>query len=158
MKAGDFLLNVAIVTLILAVIVVVVFKFVLKPNQQESFQFNDIEQLEVQDLAGNQVKLVDLLDNHKETFILLLEIRNCGSCISSGMDDITRLKNAGNPAMIIPIHDMLEDIVGWSGTYNFSPFYMMKKVTFYKQINCAALPVMVKVKNRKVTGYRYILK
>jgi hypothetical protein len=158
MKTRDFLLNTAIITLILAVIVVVIFKFFIKPTPQESFKFNDIEQLTVQDLSANPIKLVDILDENKETYVLLLELRDCGSCIYAGIEDMIRLKKAGNPAIIIPVHERVDEIVGWSGSYDFSPFYMMKTAMFYQQIKCATLPVIVKIKNRKVTGYRDILK
>lgn len=158
MKYRNFLLNTALIVLILAIVGVFVFKFLPKPHPRESFLFNNIQQVSVLDLAGNPIKLVDILDSQKETYIMFLELRNCGSCLVAGIEDMIRLKKAGNPAIIIPVHERVDEILGWSGTWEFSPFYMIKTADFYQQLQCAVLPVIVKVKNQKVTGYRYIVK
>lgn len=62
MKNRDLFLNIGIAVMIVVVITVVVFKFVVKPAQPELLKIKDIKNIELTDLAGNTIKLVDF--NH----------------------------------------------------------------------------------------------
>lgn len=156
MKNKDLFLNIGMVVMILAVVVAVLFKFVIKPSPPALFKINDLEKLVVTDMAGNPIQLVDLLDDKQETFIGLFEMHTCYSCIFDTVELAKQTKIAGKPALIIPIHDVLDDVQGWSTTIDFSFVYMMKRMLYHDQITCPVLPVIIKMKNRKVIDYKFV--
>lgn len=157
MKKKDLFYNIAIGVVALAIVVVVLFKFILpgKPAQS-GFAFNDLEKITVLDLSGNKLKLADLLSKDESTYVFILELTNCNSCIYQGMEDLMRLKEAGKPCFSIVSHHLIDEVSGWSTTQDFSPFYMLKKHDFYEHIHSPVMPVLAKIRNGKVESFRYI--
>jgi hypothetical protein len=157
MDKKNLFLNIAITVAAVLVILVALFKFILPNKPASSFQLNNPEQIEVQDFMENKLPLSGVIDKEKLTYIFIFEITDCGTCLFKGMEDMMRLKKAGNPCLAIAVHDLLDELRGWSAHYEFTPFYMLKKTDFYQHIQAAGTPVIAKIKHKKVVGYRYIV-
>ena len=157
MKSKDLIFSLGIVVLLIAVVVVVVFKFVLNPGRHDAaFRIDSLENLVLIDMNNNSIKFPDLLDKNKETYCLIFEMTNCYSCIYFGIEDLKKLRKAGNDSMAIVVDDRLYEVAGWSEKQEFSPIFMLKKIDFYDHIQSSLLPVLVKIKDGEVKSYRYI--
>ena len=157
MKSKDLIFSLGIVVLLIAVVVVVVFKFVLNRGRQDAaFRINAFENLVLIDMNNNPIKFPDLLDKNKETYCLIFEMTNCYSCIYFGIEDLKKLREAGKDSMAIVVDDRLYEVAGWSEKQEFSPIFMLKKIDFYDHIQSSLLPVLVKIKDGEVKSYRYI--
>lgn len=156
MKKNDLLLNVVITVLLAAVVVVVIVKFVITGKNSDLFNIDALESITVYDLNKNPLKFSDLLAKDKETYCLLFEWTSCYSCIVNGIEDLEKLKESGSHCMAIAVHDLVYDINGWSKHQDFSPFFVLKKIDYYKNIRSATLPVIFTIKNGKVENFRFI--
>lgn len=157
MQKKDLYYNIAIGIVVLAIVVVILFKFILPgKSTRGGFAINHFEKVTVLDLGGNQLKLADLVSKNESTYIFILELTNCNSCIYQGMEDLKKLKEAGKPCLSIVSHHLLDEVSGWSTTQDFSPFYMLHKHDFYEHIHSPVMPVLAKIRNGKVESFRYI--
>lgn len=157
MKKSDLFLNIGIGVVILAIITVILFKFVInKTGKEESFKINNIEKIMVSDLNGNQINFSDLLDKEGDTYILIFELRNCYSCIFKGIENLKSLKKSGKSCFGLAVHDYLDELNGWSTNHDFNPFFMIKKSEYFDNIHSTHLPVFIKITNGKVESYRFI--
>ena len=62
---------------------------------------------------------------------------------------------AGKSTIAVVVDDRLYEVQGWSSTQEFSPFFMMKKITFYEQVQSMILPVLVSVVSGIGSGARW---
>jgi hypothetical protein len=150
------ILNLAIGVMIVFIIGLVIFKFVLPKQSGGPFRFEEFEKISVTDLNGNEMKLSQLVSADEITYILILELTDCNSCILKGIDDLKRLKGAGRQCLCLVVNDLLNEVRGWSVHMEFSPFFAIKKVDFYEHVHTAATPVMVKIKDNEIAGFRFI--
>lgn len=158
MKTPDRFYNLAIILAIIGIIALVLFKYVIPGRSQSNdFQIKDFDKITVLDLSGNEVKLADLLAEEESTYCLFFELTNCYSCLFKGIEDLKSLKSAGKPCVGLAVHHMVDEIAGWSANYDFTPFFMLKKESYYEHIQSPVMPVMVKLRKGKVESFRYIL-
>ena len=157
MKSNRFI-YIGIVILLIAIVIVlqVKFKFFTKANSRDSFKIDEIENIFIKDLNGSDLKLSELLSKNEVTFCLVFELSNCGSCILDGLEDLKKLQDEKTQCIALIVHDIVDEVSGWSVHQDFTPFFAMKKRDFYEYIQSALLPVIVKFKNGKVIKYRYI--
>ena len=155
MKIRDIIFSIGIVVLIIAVAVVVLFKFVLN-HSNPSFRLDALDSLILVDMNGNSINFSGLLDKNKETYCLIFELTNCYSCIYNGIEDLKKLQKAGRESIAIVVDGRVDEVAGWSEKQGFSPFFMLNKVDFYDNIQSSTLPVMIKIKASEVVSYRYI--
>jgi len=159
MKYKETFINIAIAALIIGTVILIIIKFVINKDKDNSmaFRIDDFDTLYLEDLDGHKIKFSKLLDDNRSTFCLIFEMSNCGSCIFEGIEDLKRIKNTGKQCFAVVVHDLVDEVAGWSIHYKFSPFFAMKKVDFYEHIQSPLLPVVVKIKGRKVENFRYII-
>jgi|GEM_PF-925617 len=156
MKKLDFFYNIAIVVLVIGIITVVIYKFAIPVKQpQDSFKIQEFEKVEIIDLSGNEIKLGQLMAKDGATYCIMFRINDCFSCVFDAIQDLKRLRDSGKACMGIIIHDLLDEVRGFTANYEFSPFFMIKRVDFYEFIKSPMTPVLVKFKNNKVESYRY---
>jgi hypothetical protein len=155
MTKKDMFYNIGIGVLVIAIMVLIVVKFIAPKNVNADVRIKDHEKITVMDLDGNQISLVDLFDKADTTYFFIFEMNDCFSCISKGLEDLKSLKKAGKPCMGIVVHHMVDEVKGWSANYDFSPFFVIKKPDFYEYIKTPVTPVMVEFKNGKVENYRF---
>ncbi len=154
MSKKNFYLNIAIIMMIIAIILLVVFKFVINDNRNDVSL--DIEKTNLVDLNGNKIKLSQMLSNDKVTYCLIFDMNDCPSCILKGLNDLSELKKTGLKSMAIVVHNRIDEVSGWSSNYDYSPFYMLNRNKFYEYIHVQSTPVIIKIRNGKVENYRYI--
>ncbi|MGD2090612.1 MAG: hypothetical protein PVH61_30850 [Candidatus Aminicenantes bacterium] len=155
MKKSDVLYVIVVGVLLVGIVLLVIFKFVLKP--QESFSITHIDELKVTDLNGTEVKLIDILSTVDEAFCLIFNLNSdCFSCVYKGIEDLKNLKNAGKVCFGLVIHNSIDEVRGWASNYEFSPFLMIKKLDFFDHIKSVSTPVFVKISKDNVESYRYI--
>ena len=157
MKKSEILYSIAIGALALGIILVIIFKFVIKQKPQESFALNNLDEINVIDLNGNHLKLVDYLGKDEVSYLLIFQLNDCFSCIYRGMNDLKELQQAGKQCLGLAVHDYPEEVSGWSAQQDFSPFLMLKRLDFFEHVRCAHTPVFVKIVKGKIASYRYIL-
>lgn len=156
MKKRDIFYNTGIGVLIIAIVVLVVFKFILPQKAKPDFWIKDYEKVTVMDLDGNELLLPSLFDKDGSTYFLIFDMSDCFSCISKGLEDLKSLKNAGKPCLAIVVHHMVDEVRGWSANYEFSPFFVIMRPAFYEHIKTPLTPVMVEFKNGGIESYRFL--
>lgn len=157
MKKNDLVLNIGIGVVVVVIIAIFLFKFVInKTGKEELFKINNIEKIVVSDLNGNEIKFFDLLDKEDDTFILIFDLRNCYSCIFKGIENLKSLKKSGKSCFGLAVHELLDELNGWSANHDFSPFFLIKKSDFFENIHSMNLPVFIKISNGKVESFRFI--
>jgi hypothetical protein len=156
MKRSDWFFNIGIVALIIGIIVVVLFKFVLNQGPSGQFKIETMSQVQLLDLNKNNLKLTDLLEGESDSYCLIFELTNCYSCIYKGLEDLKILQKSGSNCFAIAINDYADDVEGWSKNHNFSPFFVLKKIDFYKYFQSSLLPVLIKLNKEGVKSYRFI--
>jgi len=153
MKKKNFYMNLGIIIMIIAIIVLVVFKYIIK-DKNSGISIN-IEKTNLIDLNGKVIKLSQLLSDNVN-YCYIFDLNDCPSCIFKGLNDLTELKKSGDSTMAVVIHNRIDEVSGWSSNYNYSPFYMIKRNKFYAYIHVQSTPVIIKIKNGKIINYRYI--
>jgi len=156
MKRAYFVANVVIALLVAVAAALIIFKFVLPRSETGSFEIKDLNTITVYDLNENPLNLTDLLDKDKETYCLMFELTNCYSCIFKGIEELRQLRQSGAHCLAIAVHDLVFDIEGWSKKQSFSPFFVLKKIDFYRAIQSPFMPVLFTLENGKVTHFRFI--
>lgn len=157
MKRYGILLDISIGVLTVAIIGVVIFKFVINRKPSTSFEINGIEKARVFDLSGSELKLDRLIPQNGTAHVLIFNLRDCHSCVSDGVEILKKLKQEGRQCLGIAVHDRIEDVDGWTINFDFSPFYMIKTVVYFDYIKSPITPVLLKFKNQKVESYTYLL-
>jgi hypothetical protein len=157
MKRYELLLNIGIGVLAFAIILVVIFKFVIVKKPADPFAINNIEEATVFDLSGSELKLDHLIPQNDTIHVLIFNLKDCHSCISDGVEILKKLRKEGRQCFGVAIHDRVEDVDGWTINFDFSPFYMMKTVVFVDHFNIPITPILLKFNNRKVERHSYLL-
>lgn len=116
----------------------------------------NLESIVLTDMNGDQCQLAELLTAKKSTFMMLMETDNCPPCIYKGIQDLSALKKSGHCCFVVVVHNWPDEIGGWSQNYAFSPFYVLPETSFYRHFNLTHLPVILKLKNRRIKNIRYI--
>lgn len=153
-KTIDIIFNVSIGILIIAVFILLYFKFFKK--NENAFDIKNIDDIYVYSTDNQKINLSNIMKETKENYIIFLEVSGCPSCIHNGFLEAQGLKEAGEKSLIIVIYDWFNEWKNWTQNYEFSPIYMIKKETYFKHIFSPFLPVLVKFKNGKVKNYKYI--
>ncbi len=156
MKKKDLFFNIGIVRLVLVIGAVIIFKFVLADKTAQGFKMNSFESISITDLNGDTVKLSDVLDEKDAVYLMIFNLNNCYSCIYDGLKDLKNLKDSGKSAIAVIVDNRLDEVQGWSSTQDFSPFYIMKTVDFYENVQSMLLPVIVKIEDKKIVRFRFI--
>jgi len=155
MKRSERFFNIGIPVLAIGIIALLIVKFALNKKPQD-FSIKDPAGISVLDLKGTIVSLSSLFDDEKGTYCLLFELTNCNTCIVKGLSDLIQLEKAGERCIAIVIHDLPEEVAGWSKFQEFSSFYILKKIDFFNYIQSALLPVFFKINAGKVEMFRFI--
>jgi len=155
MKKKETIINIAIVIVVILIIVIVKVKFFSGGNPQAGY-IQDMEKMTVLDLKGNAVKFTSLLSGDDETFVLILTVYDCHTCILKGHEQLKSLKKEGKQAIGLVVSDDVPDIALWAQNYESAAFYVIKKVDFYTHIRAQQLPVMFTIEDKKVTGSKAI--
>jgi len=155
MKRSERLFNIGIPVLAIGIIALLIVKFALNKKPGD-FSIKDMGSITVLDLKGNRLNLESLLDGQRGTYGLLFELTNCNTCIVKGLADLYQLEKSGESCLAIVIHDRPEEVAGWSQFQEFSSFYILKKIDFFNHFQSALLPVFFKIKDGKVTMFRFI--
>ncbi|MGE5344114.1 MAG: hypothetical protein ACM3SY_21825 [Candidatus Omnitrophota bacterium] len=156
MKKAQWLYGTAIGVLVIGIILVIIFRFILPPKNPNAVNIKEFEKVSVIDLNGEQVRLADLAKKDQITYCMIFELTNCFSCIQKGIDDLKTLKKEGKSCIALAVHELIDEVNGFSATVEFAPFFMLKKKDFYEYVTTAHLPVMIKLKNGEVESFRYI--
>ncbi|MCK4763556.1 MAG: hypothetical protein KAW12_15255 [Candidatus Aminicenantes bacterium] len=157
MKKSDRFYNVALLVLALAIVFVVVYKFVLnRPAGIEKPRIENPQEIAVATLDGGNIKLSDLIEKEKECYFLFFELTNCQSCIYKGVVELETLEKNGKKCFGAAIHDWPDEIKGWSHNYTLKTFVVIKKVAYYEHMHAPYLPVLIKFIDGEVHSYKYI--
>jgi hypothetical protein len=156
MSKKQLFLNISIGVAILAVLVVVLIKFVLPGKSGVRYEFRDFEKIVLHDLNGKEIMLSSLVSKDESTYCFLFNMSDCFSCIVKGIEDLESLKNSGKRAIGLMVHDSVEEVKGWSSNYKFSPFYAIKRAVVYEHIIVPKLPVMLEIRDNSIENIRYI--
>lgn len=143
------------IALLITIAVVVYFRFIQKSKGLRA-SFESVQSIVLTNMSGDQRNLAELLRAKKTTFMMLMEIDNCPPCVYKGIQDLSELKKAGNCCLVVVVHNWPDEIRGWSRNYEFSPFYVLSKSSFYKHFNIMHLPAILKLRNNKIKSTRYI--
>ena len=144
----------AIVILSLVILIVVYMKF-FHNAPDRPVDIKNIRAIKVYDGSGTLIGLSDILEEEKN-YCLLFDLNDCYSCIAKGISDLKSLKKSGKPCFGLVVHNLSDEVSGWSTQQGFSPFFMLKKTSFYEHIRSPATPVMITIKDEKVIAFRYI--
>lgn len=157
MKKNETIYNVIIIALVVAIAVLVVYRFVLKKDTPvETFALHNVEKATVTDLSGDTIPLKNLVGTNGTVFCLILLMSDCQTCVYKGMVDIKNLTSAGKQCVTLMVHDIPDEVGGWASVNDMSPVYMLKKADFYQHVQSPVTPVLVTFENGKVRNYRYI--
>jgi len=155
MKRKDIFYNVSIGVMAAAILIVVIFKFVVNKQPVDSFSINGIENISVFDLDGTEFEMSHLISKNDEDYCLIFNLKDCHSCVFDGVAMLKKLRAEGKTCTGFVIHDNLEDVNGWTINFEFRPFFMMKTLEFFDHIKSPITPVLVKFKKQKVENYKY---
>ena len=153
------LLNGFLIVLILALLTIVAIRFGLVKGAEvnvKSFKIEDISTVDVLDMNGGILRLIDLLSKDGSTYMLLFDSNDCPSCIYVGLEDLKQLKKGGQEAFALMIHESLAEARTFASVNEVEQFLTLAKVAFYENFQCALTPVIVKFKKGEVSSYRYI--
>jgi|YelNatPaOPRAMG01_1025707.scaffolds.fasta_scaffold09448_8 hypothetical protein len=147
-------INYLLVILAIILLLIVIFRFISKDNKA-SFSIN-VNKIKISSLDGNQIKLIDILRNKKDTYILLFKLNDCYTCIAKGIADIQNLSKSGSDYICIVIHDSLNDIKNFAETFPEINFHQITTKEQYENIHSLYFPVIANFKNKRLINYRFI--
>jgi hypothetical protein len=148
------LLNLGITFLLVALILLVYVRFVKTRNS--FFEMREVDQMELSTVDNESLKYSDIASKKGETFILILEISNCPSCIAKGFEEVQSLKKVGKQTSVIVVYDWVDEWRNWTKNYDFEPIYMLKRESYQRSIFSPYLPVLIKLDKGKLKNYRYV--
>lgn len=147
----------SVVAVLLSLIVVIgINKFYIGKKQANSPRMENPEEIIITNLDNTQVTLASLLKEPARTYILILEIYNCSSCIYKGLSELESLTKEGEECFCLVVHDWPQEVAGWSQHYDYQRFVHIKKAAFYQYFHSPYLPVLLKIENKKIKSSRYI--
>ncbi len=155
MKTQYWLTNIAILIIVVAIGVIVTFKYII-PRTSNPVAITEIRKINLSDLSGNEIALEKLLADKGTTYCLVFNMTDCYSCIHRGLIDLMDLKAAGNNCIAIIIHNDIGEANGWSTTQKYSPVYVLRKTDFYNYIHTPKSPVMIKLLKEEVVSFYFI--
>ena len=153
---NKILLNCLIALCSIVLSVAVIFKFIVKSDKSADF-FIHIEKIKITNMEGESVDLIDLVAENSETYILIMRLNDCYSCIAKGIEDIKSLHLSGHGYVVIAAHDSLDEVRGLTGIFSDVRFYQLSVAEQYQFIHSPMLPVLVKIKNGRVVAHRMIV-
>ncbi len=148
---------ISLVLLITACIVVALKKFILPEAPQTVFKIENIEHIHVSDVAGDPIKLTDLISMRETSYLYLFKLRDCPPCVTKGFDDLEKMKKAGYTVAAICIGDNLLELRKWGENNSSTQLYMLKTPDFYNHFQAEFSPVLAKLNKGKVKSWFYIL-
>jgi hypothetical protein len=137
-----------------AVIVVIGLRF--GSSAPDPVAIGDPAEITVHDMGDKDAQLADILAGTPESYILLLELDNCPTCLYKGMRDIEALVKAGQSAYVVVVDDWQSEVQGWSKHYPDVPVFRMAKDVFYGELRASHLPVLLKLANTELVSHRFI--
>lgn len=133
----------------------VIFKLIVKSHNSADFNIR-MEEIKITNMEGGSEDLIDLAAEKSETYILIMRLNDCYSCVAKGIEDIKSLYSSGYGYVVIAAHDSLDEVRGFAGIFSDVKFYQLSVADLYQSIRSPMLPVMAKVKNGRVVGHRFI--
>jgi hypothetical protein len=155
-KQFDIFFYIAAGLLIVGILYTGANKFLLKKPIVDSFRIDSIDSIAITDLEKRRIQLNDLFSAEGVHYILLFGLADCPPCIYQGFQELAELEKAGRDCFGLVVHNIIDEVGGWSSSNTVNTIYMLDKVSFYENFHCASTPVLIKIKNRKVEHYRYI--
>jgi hypothetical protein len=156
MKKPDFVFRTVVVTLVILIAVVFLFRFVIKKDRTMQVAIENPEKIDLITLENKTVTLDRLEKQSGYLYLAIFDYSDCYSCIVKGLNDLRALQGKGKNCAAIVLHEYIEEIRGWSANQDFSPFYMMRKSVFYEHIKTPHTPLFVCIKNGKIDSFRFI--
>ncbi|MCP5105384.1 MAG: hypothetical protein GY950_18490 [bacterium] len=155
MKKRNLIYDIGIVVLLIVVVAVVYVKF-FAAKPQSPVDIKGIDTLTVLDTSGTAVKFSGLMENGRSAYVFIFYMDDCYSCIHRGIQDLVQLQKDGKNCVGLVVHELINEVEGWSAKQEFSPFFMIKKTDFYEHVNTSMTPVIMKIVDGKVESSRYI--
>lgn len=149
------MVNCLLVVISIVLIIVVVFKFVINKSDSSNYSM-DVGAITITSMDGEPKKLMDIALYNGDTYVLVFKLNDCYSCIAKGIEDIQNLHASGSVYISIVIHDSLNDVRGFAETFPNVVFHQMTTVDQYEHIRSPIFPVIVKMKNNKVSSYNFV--
>lgn len=154
LRIGEKLVNCLLIMFSAAFCIIVLYKYVIR-RTSPAFSI-DIAAVSVTSMNREPIRLSEMAGDSREAYMLFFKLNDCYSCIAKGIEDIQNLSAAGLNAVSIVIHDSLDDIQGFAGTFPKTVFFQLTTASQYMHVRSLIFPVIAKVKNNKVVSYRYV--
>jgi len=153
----DLFLNILLGAVAVSLILLSVSKFLLKTKSNSPEMMKEIEKISVVGIDGREKKLTQLLKEDTDTYCMIFGLTDCATCIYKGIGDLQALEKKKNRCIAIAVHDSLDDVKGFAGTYTFGHFFMMSKPDFYKHVAVQHLPVIIRFDGARIKSFFYII-
>jgi len=127
----------------------------LKKKGRIHFEIQGVEDIPLVTLEKKEILFSALLNSH-ESYLLFFDLSSCPPCIFRGINELEKLKKDGKNAIAIAINDWAEEWITWTMNVGFRPIYMLRKESIGPSLCFPYLPVLLRLKNKKVTGHKYI--
>lgn len=156
-RKNDFFFYVVFAVLVIAVIAVVIYKFIIRVPESEAFRIKEPENINLTDLDGRVLGLTSMLNKDKDTYWLFFELDNNQSLINRGLQVLRQMQANGKDCIATAVHDSIDEVRNWSTGNDFSPVYVIEDIDFYRSFYCGILPVIVKINKGKVKEYKHYI-
>jgi hypothetical protein len=106
------------------------------------------------DRSGMTLKK-ELLSNDI-TYVLIMELSNCPSCIDKGILEIRELQKRGKKGIILVSHQWIEEWLSWVINYEQDPMYFTNKEDLESIVMFPYLPIILRIKEGRINSFKYI--
>jgi len=149
--------NILLILFAVLIIIVAFVKYILPRMENNDEVALNINQITLMDVKDTSIKFKELNDVQKNYFVYLFSLNDCYSCIMKGLADTKGLEKKGKKIIIIVIHNSYKEMKSWAKTNSFHEnIYFLDKEQFYSSIKAPYLPVIITIKNNKVSNYKFI--
>lgn len=132
----------------------IIFKLMRKENLPSDWM--KILHVPIISMEMNSLILDQELSGHDESLVLILELSNCPSCISRGINEVREARKIGKHAIILVSHPWIEEWASWTQNYKSDPVFMVKKDDLSSLVSFPYLPIMLNMKKGQIVSYRLI--
>ena len=116
----------------------------------------DLTEITLIDGADQGIPMNAILEEGKTTFVFLMELENCDSCLLTGTNELGGLAAAGHPVRVVVVNDWSTEVAGWAKHFPQFPFYRMARDQFYAQVRTDGMPVMMVFRDGELDNARII--
>lgn len=153
-RAKDRGLNFILIVLTICLILAVVYPM-FTGKKQSCIPFDKIKNIPILSVEEKEIFLDEMLDSN-EHFILFFELSSCPPCIYRGFDELQGLKSSGKNVSAVTVHNWVDEWIHWAKNIDFDPIYLVNKTNLEKNVFIPYLPMLIRLKNGKVSDCKYI--